>query len=220
MADLAARLDAPGRWSTEAAEVFDELARASAGGRADYSGLSHALLDEGAAHHWPAPTGHPAGSPRVFTDRFGHPDGRARLVPVRPRPSSGRSAAPLVLTTGRALEHYQSGNQTRRVASLAAAVPEPRLEIHPDTAERWGIADGDLAEISSATGRAVARAVQTTAVRPDTVFVPFHFAGALAINRVVEARTAPISGMPDFKAIPVSVRVAGQDPPMTRKDDR
>ena len=220
MADLAARLDAPGRWSTEAAEVFDELARASAGGRADYSGLSHALLDEGAAHHWPAPTGHPAGSPRVFTDRFGHPDGIARLVPVRPRPSSGRSAAPLVLTTGRALEHYQSGNQTRRVASLAAAVPEPRLEIHPDTAERWGIADGDLTEISSATGCAVARALLTTAVRPDTVFVPFHFAGALAINRVVEARTDPISGMPDFKATPVSVRVAGQDPPMLRKDDR
>lgn len=208
MADLAARLDAPGHWSTDPAEVFDELARASAGGRADYSGLSHELLDRGEAHHWPAPAADPGGAPRMFTERFGHGDGRARLVPVRLRRAPGRTSAPLVLTTGRALEHYQSGNQTRRVASLAAAVPEPRLEIHPDTAERWGIADGDRTEVSSSTGRAIARAVLTTAVRPDTVFVPFHFADTFAINRVVEARTDPISGMPDFKATPVSVRPA------------
>lgn len=220
MADLAARLGAPGRWPTDPADVFDELARASAGGRADYSGLSHALLDAGAAHHWPAPAGRAEGTPRVFTERFGHPDGRARLVPVRPHAAPGRAAAPLVLTTGRALEHYQSGNQTRRVASLAAAVPEPRLEIHPDTAKRWGIADGDLTEISSATGRALARAVLTTAVRPDTVFVPFHFADSAAINRVVEARTDPVSGMPDFKATPVSVRATGHAPTPIREDVR
>ncbi|WOP19417.1 molybdopterin oxidoreductase family protein [Raineyella sp. LH-20] len=206
MADLAARLGAPGSWSTDPAEVFDELARASAGGRADYSGLSYALLDAEPAYHWPVTPEHPDGTPRAFTDRFGHPDGRARLVPVRPRTREGRRAALLVLTTGRALEHYQSGTQTRRVASLAAAVPEPRLEIHPDTAARWGIGDGELTEISSATGRAVARAVLSTAVRPDTVFVPFHFAGTLAVNRVVAPRTDPVSGMPDFKATPVSVR--------------
>lgn len=212
IADLAARLEAPGRWSTDPAEVFDELARASAGGRADYSGLSYARLDaEEAGHHWPAPAGSPDGTPRVFTARFGHPDGRARLVPVRPHAVPGPAPAPLVLTTGRVLEHYQSGNQTRRVASLAAAAPEPRLEIHPDTAERWGIDDGELAEISSTTGRALARARLTTDVRPDTVFVPFHFAGRLAVNGVVEPRTDPVSGMPDFKATPVSVRPAREE---------
>ncbi|WP_228489179.1 molybdopterin dinucleotide binding domain-containing protein [Raineyella fluvialis] len=129
-----------------------------------------------------------------------------------------------MLTTGRTLEHYQSGNQTRRVASLAAAVPEPRLEIHPDTAQRWGIADGDLTEVRSTTGCALARAVLSTTIRPDTVFVPFHFAGPLAVNRVVESRTDPVSGMPDFKATPVSVRVAAAERPgrvpSSRKDPR
>ena len=95
MAEIARRLGAASTWSLDPSEVFDELARASDGGVADYSGLSHALLDTGIAAHWPYPAGG-TGTPRLFAERFGHPDGRARLVAVIP-------AVPVVVDRGEEL---------------------------------------------------------------------------------------------------------------------
>ncbi|WP_207456517.1 molybdopterin oxidoreductase family protein [Herbiconiux sp. SYSU D00978] len=206
MRELARRLDAPGTWSTDAAEVFDELARASAGGIADYSGLSHARLDEGVAAFWPYPAGS-AGTPRLFEDRFAHPDGLARLVAVIPRlrePGAQRGGE-LTLVTGRLLEHYQSGAQTRRVPELVTARPEAALQIHPATASRLGIASGDLVEITSPRGVTRARAEVTSGIRHDTVFLPFHFPGAERANTLTEAAVDPVSAMPEFKRTLVSV---------------
>ena len=221
MAELARRLEAPGTFSPDPEEVFEELRRASAGGKADYSGIGWAALDAGEACWWPHPAGASAGTPRVFLDRFGHPDGRAVLVPVRPR-AAGRAvdtsprghrreplhtAGTLTLTTGRWLEHYQSGNQTRRVPSLHAARPAARLQIHPATAAAHGIRDGAAVELTSARGRAVARAELSTDIRPDTVFLPFHYAGTQTANRLVSSTAVdPISAMPEFKAGSVTVR--------------
>ena len=83
MAEIARRLGAASTWSTDPAEVFDELARASEGGVADYSGLSHELLDTGVEAYWPYRAD---GTPRPFTQRFAHADGRARLVAVDATP--------------------------------------------------------------------------------------------------------------------------------------
>src|SRR6185437_5259604 len=122
---------------------------------ADYSGLSHALLDAlqgDEAAHWPYPAGS-RGTPRLFADRFGHPDGRARLVAVRPRPlETGREVGELTLITGRLLEHYQSGAQTRRVPELVSAQPQVRAELHPATAARLGIADGEPVRVRNSRG--------------------------------------------------------------------
>lgn len=207
MAELARRLGVMG-FPADPECVFAELAAVSAGGRADYSAVTYARLDAGEALHWPCSAARPAGTPRPFTERFAHPDGRARLAAVRPadlRRGPGPGGT-LVLTTGRLLEHYQSGTQTRRVASLTASSPEARLEIHPATARSHGIGDDDLVEISSPAGHVRARADLSVAIRPDTVFLPFHFAGAQTANRAVLAETDPVSGMPEFKATPVTVR--------------
>ncbi|OYO00098.1 molybdopterin oxidoreductase family protein [Enemella evansiae] len=209
LTELATRLAAPGHWSDDPAEVFDELARASAGGRADYSGLSHQRLDEPRPYHWPCPAGSGADTPRPFTERFAHPDGRARLLPTRPPAGPG---ALLTLTTGRLLEHYQSGTQTRRVASLTAARPYATVQVHPDTAARFGLADGEPARLTSAAGASQVRVELTAAIRPDTVFWPFHFADEQAVNRLVTARTDPVSGMPEFKATPVLLSAVGSLP--------
>ncbi|NYJ31404.1 assimilatory nitrate reductase catalytic subunit [Galbitalea soli] len=208
--ELAARLDAPSVWSTEPSVVFDELARASAGGLADYSGLSHELLDTGVAAYWPYPTGS-TGTPRLFLDRFAHDDGRARLVPVRARAADDPAQRDGVLTliTGRLLEHYQSGAQTRRVPELQDAQPIARLQIHPATADRLGIADEAPVEISTTRGTVRCVSQLSADIRHDTVFLPFHYAGAESANLLTEGAVDPISGMPEFKRTTVTVRPVG-----------
>ncbi len=198
--ELAKRLGAPSTWSTNASEVFDELARASAGGIADYSGIDYALLDSGAPVYWPYPSGS-AGTPRLFLDRFAHPDGRARIVAVQARRSGGPAQidGTLTLITGRLLEHYQSGAQTRRVRELADARPEAFAQVHPATAAQLGITDGAQVELSNQRGIVRVRAELTTGIRPDTVFLPFHFPGDQRANVLTDDETDPISGMPEFK---------------------
>ncbi len=217
-AELAARLHAPGTWSTDPAEVFDELARASAGGRADYSGLSHARLDHEPHLHWPCPaTGegeHPhPGTPRAFLDGFPTPDGRARLIAVdHVGPAEDlRADAPLFLITGRVLEHYQSGAQTRRVAPLLAAQPTPFVEVHPLLAHRLGLEDGDPVDLTTSRATVTAPARITDRVRPDTVFMPFHFAGGGSVNRATNDAVDPVSSMPEFKVCSVQVSRAAHD---------
>lgn len=206
MAELAARLDSAGTWSTDAAQVFDELARASEGGVADYSGLSHALLDTGAAAFWPYPAGS-SGTPRLFIDRFAHPDGRARLVAVtaQVRREPPHVDGTLTLVTGRLLEHYQSGAQTRRIAELAQAQPAARMQVHPATAARLGVEDGAPVRVENERGVVDCIAEVTADIRHDTVFLPFHFAGVECANLLTRAATDPISGMPEFKHTTVLV---------------
>jgi assimilatory nitrate reductase catalytic subunit len=218
LSDLAARLGCPVAFPTDPAVVFDELAMASAGGRADYSGLSHAVLDargddgHEVARHWPAPpkgwAAEPAvGSARLFADRFAHPDGRARLVAVVPQGPADdlRPDAPVYLVTGRVLAHYQSGAQTRRVPALTAAAPGPFIELHPRLAARIGVEDGNPVVVTSERGSATAPARISRATRPDTVFMPFHWGGEGAANAVTTDAVDPGSGMPELKVCAVSV---------------
>lgn len=209
MRELAQRLGAPGRFDLDPAAVFDELAAASAGGIADYSGLSHALLDTGIAAHWPFAIGS-TGTPRLFSERFAHEDGRARLVAVRPRrsPEIPNAEHDLTLTTGRLLEHYQSGTQTRRVPELDDARPDVFVQLHPATAARLGIVDGAAVEVSNRRGAVIARASVDADIRHDTVFMPFHYAGDASANLLTQDAVDPVSGMPDFKRAVVRVRPA------------
>jgi assimilatory nitrate reductase catalytic subunit len=201
---LAQRLGASG-FPAEPEVVFDELRAASAGGIADYSGISYARLDGGEALHWPCPGEDHPGTPRLFADRFAHPDGRARITAVDHVPSAELPDEdyPLRATTGRVLVHYQSGAQTRRVAELAGIAPEAFVEVHPDTAARAGLADGQWARVVSRRGTALARVRCGAGLRPDTVFLPFHFGGEQTANRLTNPVLDPTSRMPEFKVAAV-----------------
>ncbi|NEB79235.1 molybdopterin oxidoreductase family protein [Streptomyces sp. SID14478] len=193
-------------------EVFDELRRACAGSPADYSGISYPRLTEEDGLFWPCPErpgGHP-GTPRLFLDSFATEDGRARFVPVAHRPAAEEPDAeyPLYLTTGRVVAQYQSGAQTRRVPELNAAAPGPFVELHPRLAARLGVAEGDEVAVTSRRGRVVVAARVTSAVRPDTVFMPFHWAGAGRANILTNPALDPVSGMPEFKVCAVRVAAA------------
>ena len=209
-AGLAQRLSCAAAFPTDPAAVYEELRIASAGGIADYSGISWERLDSGEALFWPCPAEDHPGTPRLFADHFGTPDGRARVVAVDHRPVADdlHADAPLYLVTGRLLQHYQSGAQTRRVAALAEAEPEVFAEIHPRVAAQLGIADGRPVRLRTARGSMVAVARVTSDVRPDTVFVPFHYGGDGSVNELTNDALDPISGMPEFKACAVELTAA------------
>ena len=184
--------------------MFDELRAASAGGIADYSGITYDRLDAGEALHWPCPRRRPPGHTRGCS-RSGSRTPTA--APGSSRSTTSPSAElpdevyPLRATTGRVLVHYQSGAQTRRVAELAGVVPESFVEVHPDTAARAGLADGRWARVVSRRGTALARVRCVAALRPDTVFLPFHFGGEQSANLVTNPALDPTSRMPEFKVV-------------------
>jgi len=197
LAGLAARLGVAG-FPAEPAVIFEEMARASAGGDADYGGVSWARVAAGEALFWPCPDATHPGTPRLFQDSFGTADGRARChaVAYRGPAEPPDEAYPLVLTTGRVLVHYQTGTQTKRVPDLLAASPEAFAEIHPDTARGIGVADGAMLRLVTRRGEAVLKARYSRDIRFDTVFVPFHWAAA---NLLTNAAVDPVSRIPEFK---------------------
>ena len=190
-------------------EIFDELRRASAGGPADYSGISYAKIEDNAGVFWPCPSEEHPGTPRLFADGFPTTSGRARMFPVR----HGEPAEtpddeyPLFLTTGRNLSQYQSGSQTRRIAELAEMSPAPLAELHPSTARRYGLSDGAAVRLTTRRGHADFQLKVTRGIREDTVFVPFHWGGRQAANRLTNPALDPTSRMPEFKVC--AVRIEG-----------
>ncbi|RST03337.1 nitrite reductase [Streptomyces sp. WAC07149] len=206
---LAARLGVEKGFPTDPEQVFAELRRASAGGPADYSGISYARIEAEQGVFWPCPEGSP-GQPRLFLDRFATDDGRARFTPVSHRDAAEVPDAdyPLLLTTGRVVAQYQSGAQTRRVPELNAAAPGPFVELHPRLAARLGVTDGTPLAVTSRRGRAVAPARVTDAVRADTVFMPFHWYGEGRANTLTNPAMDPVSRMPEFKVCAVRVERA------------
>src|SRR4030095_9292214 len=129
------------------------------------------------------------------------PDGRARFIPVEHRPAAESPDAtyPFLLTTGRVLAQYQSGAQTRLGASLNAAAPEPFVEVHPYAAADLSIEDGELVRVITRRGTVEASARVVDSIRPDTLFVPFHWGGAGRANSATIDALDPISRMPEFK---------------------
>jgi assimilatory nitrate reductase catalytic subunit len=185
--------------------VFEELRRATAGGKADYSGITYERLEREQGVFWPCPSEEHPGTPRLFAQRFCFPDGRARLHVVHHRPAGEEPCAqyPLYFTTGRYKEHYNSGAQTRRVEKLTDARPEPRLQMHVRLAARLGASDGDRVKVESRRGSVVFRVSVDDEIRPDTLFAPFHWGGRAAANVLTNPALDPTSRMPEFKVCAV-----------------
>ena len=194
-------------------EVFEELRRASAGGRADYAGITYERLEEEGPIAWPCPSEHHPGTPRLFEDfRFATADGRARFntIEVDPPAEEPDDDYPLRLTTGRNVAQYLSGNQTRRLGYLNDQTPVPWVEIHPDAATALGIVDGAPVRLTSRRGTTVLPALLVTTIRRDTVFVPYHWGKPVAANQLTIARFDPISWIPAFKTSAVRLEPADE----------
>ncbi|MFL6026709.1 MAG: molybdopterin oxidoreductase family protein [Friedmanniella sp.] len=216
MKALAERLGRGRHFSDDPRTVFEELRRASAGGLADYSGISYERIDAEQGVFWPCPEtaegarDHP-GTPRLFADTFPTPDGRARFFRVEYRaPDEGPDANfPYVLTTGRLMAQYQSGTQTRRHPAVSQSAVQPEVQLHPDLARTLAIETADIVLLTTRRGAATFRASLSTDIRPDVIFVPFHWGGASAANALTNAALDPYSRMPAFKVCAVQAQRVG-----------
>jgi assimilatory nitrate reductase catalytic subunit len=203
---LAQRLGCPVTFQDQPRAVFDELRAASAGGLADYAGITYDRVADEQGVFWPCPDEQHPGTPRLFVDCFPTPDGRARFHPVEHRsPAEVPDAQyPYYLSTGRSRSHYQSGAQTRRVRALVTVEPEAYAELHPELAQRVGVGAGDQIRLHTPRGTAVLRARISDNIRADTVFVPFHWGRLQAANALTNPALDPISRMPEFKTCAVA----------------
>jgi assimilatory nitrate reductase catalytic subunit len=215
-------------------EIFEELRVASRGGVADYSGITYEKIEKQMGVFWPCyshdpqtgqPTPEHPGTPRLFepgsynpvakgNGPFWFPDGKARfnVAWYKPPPDDVSSDYPLYLTTGRVVSQFLSGTQTRRIGPLVKQYAEPRIEIHPKLAGKLGIADGDWTICETKRGAITLRAQVVTTIRPDTIFIPYHWAGPKSANRLTVAAQDPISKIPQYKVCACRVRRADGEP--------
>jgi assimilatory nitrate reductase catalytic subunit len=218
--DIANALDRPhGMNFKSARDIFEELRIASKGGIADYSGITWEKIEANYGVFWPCPStdqdgnaiDHP-GTPRLFlpgswnpiakgAGRFYFPDGKARFNVAAYAPPAVEIDAdyPIILTTGRVVSQFLSGTQTRRIGPLVNQYPEPRIEIHPRLAEKLGIRTDDWVTAESRRGSTTLRASVVTTIRPDTVFIPYHWAGKKSANQLTISAQDPISKIPEYK---------------------
>src|SRR5262245_45484000 len=209
----------------EPREILDELRVASKGYIADYSGVTYEKIEHQGGVFWPCPNEDHPGTPRLFekgswnsiakgAGPFYFPDGKARfnVAPYTPPAEDVDEEYPIVLTTGRVVSQFLSGAQTRRIGPLVDQYPEPRIEMHPRLAEKLGIEDGDWTTVESRRGQVTLRAQVVTTIRPDTIFIPYHWAGAKSANQLTIAAQDPISKIPEYKVCAVRLKKAEAAP--------
>jgi assimilatory nitrate reductase catalytic subunit len=213
--DLAARLGQKEKFAFGSPrEIFDELRLASKGGASDYYGITWEKVDENKGIFWPCPTLEHAGTPRLYEGgTFHHPDGKAHFQAVEWSPAAEEpdEEFPITLTTGRVVAHFLSGSQTRRIGALVNQTPEPYCEMHPRLAEKLGVGEGDFVDVESRRGHLIVRVLVTRTIRPDHVFVPYHWPLERAANRCTIRAIDPVSKIPEFKIC--AVRVKKSAPP-------
>lgn len=232
--DIARSLGRPeGMTFANPREMFEELRVASKGGVADYSGVTYEHIEEHFGVFWPCPAETPEGvtppgpqgTRRLFEPGSWNPvargagpfyfsDGKARfnVTPYIGPVEDVDAEYPIILTTGRVISQFLSGNQTRRIGPLVDNYPEPRIEMHPRLAGRLGIADGDWTTAESRRGTCTLRAAVVATIRPDTVFIPYHWGGRKSANQLTISAQDPISKIPEYKVCAVRVRRADGPP--------
>jgi assimilatory nitrate reductase catalytic subunit len=233
--DLARALGRPHGFTFDGPRaIFEELRVASKGGVADYSGITYEKIERQMGVFWPcysadpqtgAPTPDHPGTPRLFergsynpvakgAGPFYFPDGKARfnVADYRPAVDDVSEEYPLFLTTGRVVSQFLSGTQTRRIGPLVKQYPEPRIEMHPRLAEKLAIADGEWATCETRRAAITLRAMVVTTIRPDTVFIPYHWPGEKSVNRLTVAAQDPISKIPQYKVCGCRLRKADGPP--------
>jgi formate dehydrogenase major subunit len=197
-------------WSiAPASEVFDEMRHTMP----SIGGITWQRLEREHAVTYPCVAEGDPGDPVVFTDTFPRDGGRARFVPADIIPADERPDAdyPMVLITGRQLEHWHTGSMSRRASALDALEPDPVALVHPLDLAALGGRPGDLVTIESRRGEVALYARADDSSPRGAVFVPFCYYEA-AINRLTNAALDPFAKIPEFKYCAVRISLGGAAP--------
>jgi len=191
------------------ADVMDEVAELTP----DWAGVSHERIGRGGLQ-WPV-AADGTDSPILYEEHFELPGGRARLaaLPYKPPGNEASTEFPMILVTGRRLEHYNAGTMTRRTANLDLA-PSDWLEIHPEDADRLWIEEGELVSVRSASGRIELEARVTERIEPGHVFTAFHFP-EIRTNLLVGSSADVNTSCPEYKVVAVDVRPVTEESSLT-----
>ena len=202
--ELAKRLGL--NWTyTHPSQVFGEMARSMK----SLSNITWDRLEEQNAVTYPSLSPEDPGQPIVFGDGFPRENGRAKFTPASViAPDEVPDAEyPMILTTGRQLEHWHTGSMTRRSKVLDAVEPEANCSLHPSTLRKLGVDPGGLVTLSTRRGSITIMAREDRAVAPDMVFVPFAYVEAAA-NVLTNPAVDPYGKIPEFKFAAVRVEKA------------
>jgi formate dehydrogenase alpha subunit len=188
------------------ADVMDEVALLTP----DWAGVSHDRLGRRGLQ-WPV-AADGTDAPILYAERFELPGGRAQLaaLPYKPPGSEVSDEYPVILVTGRRLEHYNAGTMTRRTHNLDLVGAE-WLEIHPEDAERLWVTDGSLVCVRSPHGRIELEARVTTRIEPGHVFTAFHFP-EVRTNLLIGPSADVNTSCPEYKVVAVDVRPVAEEP--------
>jgi len=211
VADLATRLGYRMDYAGSA-QIMDEIAAVTP----IYGGISHARLDDGAGIQWPCWDEMHKGTPILHHTGFTRGRGKFHVVYDRPPAELPGDEYPLLLTTGRVLEHYHGGSMTHRSRVLQSLEPGSYVELSPGDAEELGIADGDRVTLRSPRGSIETRARTAAQVPRGMAFMSFHWGDAPA-NALTSRAADPLAGIPEFKVC--AVRVARSEAPRHARDE-
>ncbi len=199
----------------DAEAIFHEYREMTRGRDLDITGVDYALLRATDGVQWPYPAGARTGTVRLFTDgTFPTPDGRARFHVPEYRPPADDVTAdyPMVLTTGRVKDQWHTRTRTGKVAKLNKSEAAPYLEIHEQDARALGIRHGQAVRVRSRRGMVELPARLSRAIRPGTVFAPFHWGslwgGRGVANGVTSEAYDPRSKEPELKFAAVRLEPA------------
>jgi formate dehydrogenase major subunit len=199
--ELAKRLGL--NWNyNDPSEIFSEMKL----GMKSLDNITWTRLENENAVTYPSLSKDDPGQPIVFGDGFPRIDGRAKFTPanVIAPDETPDVEYPMILTTGRQLEHWHTGSMTRRSTVLDSVEPEANCSMHPKTIRALGVMPGDLIRLSTRRGRIEIMVRSDRAVSEDMVFLPFAYVEAAA-NILTNSALDPYGKIPEFKFCAVKV---------------
>ena len=199
IAGLAARMGYPMSYKS-AEEIFEEIRSLTP----SYAGITYKRLDKEAGIQWPCPNTEHPGTRFLHRDRFTRGKGLFHAIEYIPPHESPDASYPMMLTTGRVLYHYHGASMTGRSEGMLFRYPKGYMELSQKDAERLGLADGQVARVSSRRGEIEIPVCITACVEPGTVFIPFHFS-EMAANRLTHSKLDPVGKIPEYKVCAVKV---------------
>ena len=199
IAGLAARMGYPMSYKS-AEEIFEEIRSLTP----SYAGITYKRLDQEAGLQWPCPNTEHPGTRFLHRDRFTRGKGLFHAIEYIPPHELPDASYPMMLTTGRVLYHYHGASMTGRSEGMLFRYPKGYMELSQKDAERLGLADGQVARVSSRRGEIEIPVCITACVEPGTVFIPFHFS-EMAANRLTHSKLDPVGKIPEYKVCAVKV---------------